>query len=227
MSAANRGEAETVPCCICEKPVCTKELDEPGADPNGSGLSDGRWVCSGECWDKATGLVEPLSEEAERIFHEAVAKLDACPNCTIAIEELSAAAALLRGTQEPSERGPTPHPADWSAYHEWLETHGLSAAQEPGVDGYVFSRKAWTLEEAQRLNVVQGVPHREIIPVRYGTPLAAPTETEVAHEFVLAKEHKPAGVTPGCTCGWRGNAQLGGDSREQWRAHVESLAASE
>ena len=36
-------------CCVCGRSVDTSEDDTPGCE-----LSDGRWVCSRECWDKAT-----------------------------------------------------------------------------------------------------------------------------------------------------------------------------
>jgi hypothetical protein len=56
-----RPGAPTIPCCICGKPVhtCEKEYAEGGdyrcpAHPEGSQLSDGRWVCSEECWETAT-----------------------------------------------------------------------------------------------------------------------------------------------------------------------------
>lgn len=37
------------PCCMCGNPVDTRENGTPGAE-----LTDGRWTCSHECFDKAT-----------------------------------------------------------------------------------------------------------------------------------------------------------------------------
>lgn len=47
-----------------------------------------------------------------------------------------------------------------------------------------------------------------------------------SHEYVPIP-HQPAGVTPSCSCGWRGNAQLGGLAVEQWDARVERVRVEE
>ena len=54
--------ADTAPCCMCCKPVDTREIGEGLiVDPNGCELSDGRWTCSSECWERAT---EPAPSDA-------------------------------------------------------------------------------------------------------------------------------------------------------------------
>jgi hypothetical protein len=40
----------TANCCNCGRIVDTRETKD-GGDPFGIELNDGRWVCSGECWD--------------------------------------------------------------------------------------------------------------------------------------------------------------------------------
>lgn len=72
-NAAWEKELVTVPCCVCGKPVDTKECDE-GGDNDGSQLSDGRWTCSHECWDKAAG---PLNGPIVTALHEMRDRLDA------------------------------------------------------------------------------------------------------------------------------------------------------
>jgi hypothetical protein len=58
--------APEVACCICGRPVKPCESQEPAdgpdghdfrcpAHPDGSQLSNGQWVCSAKCWDKAVG----------------------------------------------------------------------------------------------------------------------------------------------------------------------------
>lgn len=44
-------------CCVCTKPVDPREAED-GGDDDGSQLSDGRWVCSHECWNKAVADAE-------------------------------------------------------------------------------------------------------------------------------------------------------------------------
>jgi hypothetical protein len=46
------------PCEQCNKPVDTREPNE-GGDQHGAELSDGKWVCSFECWDKSAGSLNP------------------------------------------------------------------------------------------------------------------------------------------------------------------------
>lgn len=53
-------DAPYKPCCICGTHVKTCERKEPvnnsyvcPSHPNGCELSDGRWTCSIECWEKA------------------------------------------------------------------------------------------------------------------------------------------------------------------------------
>jgi hypothetical protein len=58
-------DAPVVQCCVCGKDIKTCERDKPikvgyriydyvcPAHPAGAELSDGRWVCSYECWDVA------------------------------------------------------------------------------------------------------------------------------------------------------------------------------
>jgi len=45
----------TANCCECGRIVDTREAKD-GGDGFGSELDDGRWTCSGECWEKAVGI---------------------------------------------------------------------------------------------------------------------------------------------------------------------------
>jgi hypothetical protein len=46
-------------CCICGKAVKACEGEQPcPVHPDGCELTDGRWVCSGACWDVAVEEME-------------------------------------------------------------------------------------------------------------------------------------------------------------------------
>lgn len=60
---------EIVFCCVCNSEVHTCEREIPVDNdytcpehPDGSELSEGLWVCSGQCWDVAVSL-HTLSKE--------------------------------------------------------------------------------------------------------------------------------------------------------------------
>lgn len=59
-------------CCACGKNVDMREVED-GGDPDGSELSNGRWVCSGECWDT---VVE--REEREQKYRDIIIELSRC-----------------------------------------------------------------------------------------------------------------------------------------------------
>lgn len=46
-----------VPCCCCGIMFDAREKFEGGAD-EGAELTDGRWVCSADCWELVTADAE-------------------------------------------------------------------------------------------------------------------------------------------------------------------------
>lgn len=59
---ASEGDGGRVVCCVCGVPVDTRENGTPGAE-----LNDGRWVCSGACWERATADTPPTQQEARAV----------------------------------------------------------------------------------------------------------------------------------------------------------------
>lgn len=56
--AKDKDAEHSADCCVCGAPVDTREVED-GGNPEGAELSDGRWVCSPECWDKIFSKVLP------------------------------------------------------------------------------------------------------------------------------------------------------------------------
>lgn len=73
-NAAWEKELATVPCCVCGKPVDTRDTED-GGDEHGSELSDGRWACSHECWDKAAGPLDKPSPGLASLREAILAKI--------------------------------------------------------------------------------------------------------------------------------------------------------
>ena len=113
---------EEVACCACGKPVDTRENDTPGSE-----LTDGRWVCSGDCWDDLAAMLPPLPKECDEVFAADASGYDWLTpgKCYYTPDQMRAyATATLRTKQPAASEGDV----DWAKFpysDAWCD--GLSA----------------------------------------------------------------------------------------------------
>lgn len=53
----------TIKCCRCDSEVCTVESCHDLDHGNSVEMSDGRWVCSEDCWHAVAGAYDGLVVE--------------------------------------------------------------------------------------------------------------------------------------------------------------------